>query len=95
MEPGTHAHQALLSHFMLKSTALSSKTAMQDFCGHDASEVTAGSAAAQQKPAAGGRGYRSQPSSPARTRREFCSDWVWYQLFYVRSKAPESTALPK
>ena len=70
VEPGSQAHQALLAQFMVKSTALASKAGLQDPSSQlDAAEGTAGVLAPQRKGAAD-RGYRSQPSSPARTRRE-------------------------
>jgi hypothetical protein len=69
VEPGTQA-QALLTHFMLKSTALSPKPGMIDYNSHsDVPDTAPGSTSAQQK-GASIRGYRSQPSSPARTRRK-------------------------
>lgn len=56
---------------MLTSTGLTSKAGMHDTNHqHDASDGAAGGVTSQQQKSAAGRGYRSQPSSPARTRRE-------------------------
>lgn len=81
VEQGSTSQQALLAQFMLKSTSLASKANMQDHSSClEAAEAAAGAgaagsggAAASVAPRKGGpadRGYRSQPSSPARTRRE-------------------------